>query len=196
MRIAISTALRGSILDMSRRQNLIFWVSQLAVVFSTIVGVYLASSEGLKSAVEFHYAITTEKKYYTLNALHAEVKNNNDLILEFGEKNLSKNEQGEIHAHRSMRVPDLNWFVWTTMTQSSDSLDLPVDILRDVNIYYLSLLKTSGLYENSGGYDKLRHAKKINTLAEDTEAVLLARITAQLEDYKDQMRDYKDLGQQ
>jgi len=148
VRIAIFSAIRGSILDITRRQNAIFWVSQLAVVFSTVFGVYLASSEGLKSAIEFHVATTTEKKYYTLSALHSEVENNNTLIKEFCDKNLVKDDSGNVNSHRSLRIPELNWFVWVTMIQSSDSLDLPVDILRDVNTYYTKLDSLSGRMEN------------------------------------------------
>lgn len=190
------TVFRGTILDVSRRQNVVFWVSQLAVVFSTIVGVYLASSEGLKSAIEFHYATTTEKKYYTLSALHAEVESNNSLILALGEKNLVRNDDGEVEAHRSMRVPDLNWFVWVTMTQSSESLDLPVDILRDVNIYYLALTEMAAQYQNSGGRDKLYNAKKLDKIARDAQTSLLARMTSQLERYEGFVERYDGLGSQ
>jgi len=196
MLLSVLAVLRGSVLDLTRRQNIIFWVSQLAVVFSTIVGVYLASSEGLKSAIEFHYATTTEKKYYTLSALHSELENNNSLIVEFGEKNLRKNDEGRFDAHRSMLVPDLNWFVWTTMTQSSESLDLPVDILRDVNIYYLALTKYASKYESSGGRDKLYNAVKLNEVVVDARDGLLGRMASQIERYSEQMSRYKGLGTQ
>jgi hypothetical protein len=187
---------RGTILDVSRRQNVVFWVSQLAVVFSTIVGVYLASSEGLKSAIEFHYATTTEKKFYTLGALRSELESNNSLILELGEKNLGWNDEGEAQFHRSMRVPDLNWFVWSTMTQSSESLDLPVDILRDVNIYYLALTKYAADYERSGGRDKLYNAVKLNKVATEAREGLLVRMESQLQRYSEKMSRYKGLGTQ
>jgi len=196
MRFNLFLALRGSVLDISRRQNAIVWISQLAIVFSTIVGVYLASSEGLKSAIEFHVATTTEKKFYTLSALHSEVENNNRLIEEFSENNLVKNDSGDVSGHRSQRIPELNWFVWTTMVQSSESLELPVDILRDVNVYYLELTRLSSSYRNSGGMDKLFNAKRLATLSNESGTALLQRMQNQLDAYQKSMRRYKGLGLQ
>lgn len=59
----------GSIFDVSKRQNAIFWFSQLAIIVSTVLGVYLAASQGLKAAVNFHTVISNEKNFYTLSAL-------------------------------------------------------------------------------------------------------------------------------
>lgn len=186
----------GTILDLSKRQNVLFWISQIAIILSTIVGVYLATSEGLKSAVEFHNLTTLEKKYYSLNALHQEIASNNDLIVQYTGRLLNKDEDGNATTHNGVGIlPDLNWFVWTTMTNSSETLDLPVEILRDANRYYLELTDLMKQLRQSGGYDTIRYGSSMETLAQNTRTGLLARIEQQLSRYQQRLSVFESLGQ-
>ena len=185
----------GTILDFSKRDNVLFWISQMAVVASTIVGVYLATSEGLKSAIDFHSLTTLEKKYYTLNALRQELTSNNDLIKQYTERLLNKDENGEVVSHNGIgTMPDLNWFVWTTMTNSSETLDLPVDILSDANRYYLNLAKTMDTLQRSHGREVLWDGKALAKLTDETKAGLLQRIDQQLAEYQQRLSVFNKLG--
>lgn len=186
--------IRGTILDVSRRQNAIFWVSQCAVILSTIVGVYLAASEGLKSAVEFHAATNLERKYFTLNSLQLEIEKNNALIVDFSERNLVEDEKGNVRAHRSLLVPELNWFVWNTLSQSQDSLELPFDILHNANQHVSSLKNLIVLYHDSRGSEKLSNGKQLQTLVTSDAEPLMTRMSEQIANYRERLTQYDTLG--
>ncbi len=186
--------IRGTILDFSKRQNAVFWISQIAIIVSTVLGVYLAASEGLKSAVEFHAATNLEKKYFTLNSLRREVDSNSILIIEFSEKNLVKDKDGKFTAHRSYHPPPLNWFVWTTMSKMSLSLELPVDILRDVDKYFNELTQLTKKYRTSGGRAKLIIAEKLYKLSIAAQEEMIVRIDLQIAAYKVRLEPYDTLG--
>ncbi|MEJ2427158.1 MAG: hypothetical protein P8101_22560 [Candidatus Thiodiazotropha sp.] len=110
------------------------------MILSTVIGVYLATSEKLRSAVDFHYLTTLEKKYYTPNALREELTGNNKLIDQYLYKRFNKDDQGNIVSYSSIgAIPGLNSFVWKTLQNTSDTRDLPVDTLQDANRYYLGL---------------------------------------------------------
>lgn len=195
MRRNLSGFLAGTILDFSKRENLLFWVSQIAIILSTVIGVYLATTEGLKSAVEFHSLTTLEKKYYTLNALHQEITTNNDVILAYIGELLNKDKSGEATTHNGVgEIPSLNWFVWQTMTNSSETLDLPVDILRDSNRYYLALTELLRKLENSGGQETLMHGIALEKLTKETKSGFMIHIEKQLDDYRNRLSKFKGLG--
>ncbi len=190
-----SAVFSGSILDVSKRKNMIFWISQVAIIASTVIGVYLATSEGLKSAVQFHSLTSLEKKYYTLNALNQEISSNNDLMLGYLSGWINKDENGSpVSYNGSASIPDLNWFVWKTMQSSSETLELPVDILRDANRYYLELTELISLLGNSRGSETLMYAISLEKLATKTQVELLERIDTQLDDYKKHLSEFKELG--
>lgn len=184
----------GTIFDVSKRQNAIFWAGQLAVVLSTILGVYLAASAGLKTAIDFHSIISDEKNFYTLSALKEEVRSNNQLVLAFSEKNFVFNDEGKITAHRSGRLPTLNWFVWTTMTNATETLELPVDILKDTNRYYIDLTREINAYEKQSGPDKLFAGRRLYKLATSLESTLIKRMDEQVQTYRSRFSDHKNLG--
>jgi len=185
----------GTILDFSKRQNVLFWVSQIAIILSTVIGVYLATSEGLRSAVEFHSLTTLEKKYYTLNALRQEVDSNNEMLKQYVGQLLNKDENGTVVSHNGVgEMPDLNWFVWKTMENSSETLDLPVDILRDANRYYLNLSDLMDKLNTSGGYDTLRYGIALEKLTQTTKAEFIVRVEQQLKQYQDRLSAFKGLG--
>ncbi len=187
--------LSGSVPDLSKRENVLFWISQIAIIVSTVIGVYLATSEGLKSAVEFHSLTTLEKKYYTLNALRQEIESNNTLVAQFLEQLINKDENGNPVSHNGHgEMPDLNWFVWKTMENSSESLDLPVDILRDSNRYYLQLTELGEKLQRSNGYDLLRYGTELEKLTKSTAEPFLVRIDEQLADYRSRLGRFDGLG--
>jgi len=190
----IKSLMIGTIFDVSKRQNAIFWVGQLAVIFSTILGVYLAASAGLKTAVEFHSVISDEKNFYTLSALKEEVSSNNQLVLDFAEQSFVFDDEGKITAHRSGTLPTLNWFVWKTMTNATETLELPVDILKDTNRYYIDLLEEIDNFERQAGRDKLFAARRLYKLANTIEATLITRMDEQIQTYRARFNNHDNLG--
>jgi len=190
----IKSLFSGTIFDVSKRQNAVFWAGQLAVIFSTILGVYLAASAGLKTALNFHSLISHEKNFYTLSALRSEVDNNNQLLIDFTQNQFVFNENKEMVAHKSARPPALNWFVWLTMSNATETLELPVDILKETNRYYLELTKEIANYEKRGGMDKLFAAKRLHKLSRETQKTLIARMDQHIAIYQSRFSAHKNLG--
>lgn len=193
MFVKIRTLVRGSVLDFSRRQNTIFWVSQIAVILSTILGVYLAASEGLKSAVEFHAATGLEKKYFMLSSLKRELENNKLLLLEFSEQNLVLDEEGNPTAHRSMIAPKLNSFIWDTMSKSTETLELPFDVLFEVNNFYSQTNSALEQYADGRGRDKLFYGGRVLELSQNSDQIL-QRMQTQISAYRERLAPYQTLG--
>lgn len=53
-----------------------FWISQLFVLLATVIGVYLASSQGFKQALAYGEAQATRTNYYLRQSLRNELESN------------------------------------------------------------------------------------------------------------------------
>ena len=80
------------------------------------------------------------------------------------------------------------------MENSSETLDLPVDILRDANRYYLNLSDLMDKLNTSGGYDTLRYGIALEKLTQATKAEFIVRVEQQLKQYQDRLSAFKGLG--
>jgi hypothetical protein len=140
--------------------NLEFWVSNLIVMASTIIGVFLAAQAGYKTALEFEVARTQRDSYYMRRALLDEVKDNLAAVDDWS-ANIEKTLRNRISAdyflptdswvtywsekngHSSGSfVPDeikMKNFVWETMKQQSTTFQLPPDMLSAVRRFYDSM---------------------------------------------------------
>lgn len=176
----IKILLADSVLNFKERDNARFWIGQMAVIVATIIGVFLASAEGLKSALTFHSATEFEKRYHILKSLREEFVMNNDKILEFCDKNFFLNEEGQMR-HNYQRIPERTFFVWDLMNRTQESLFLPSDILLGVSEYYK-------LFEHlADRYVKDREAIpgfEMRDLADKAKRELIVSMDAQIENYK------------
>lgn len=187
--IRIKSLLANSILNLKRKDNSIFWASQLAVIASTIFGVYLASSEGLKSAVEFHAVTQLEEKYYALNSLREEVVKNNQLVVDFCDKSLVRNAEGDVTAYRASALLNINWFVWQLLQNTDRSLALPTDILLGVEDY---VTQTNNLIEEYKiGQRRLQHGIDLYELATETDEYLIKRMDDEIRKYEKTLSSYQ-----
>jgi hypothetical protein len=137
--------------------NAEFWVANLIVLVSTVLGVYLAAQAGYKAAMEFEVARADRDGYYLRRALLDEVKENLDKVDEWGagvEKTLRNRISTDYflptdtwHSYFSEKsgwkggnwAPDeikMNTFVWETMKQQSTTFHLSPKVLSAVRRYY------------------------------------------------------------
>lgn len=116
------------------------------------------------------------------------------MLEEFTEKAFVFDSEGNITAHRSVEVPNLNWFVWVTMSNVTETLELPVDILKDTNRYYLDLTKEIDNYKRFKGIDKLFSARRLYKLVSSTEETLIKRMEEQITTYQGRLSEHKQLG--
>ncbi len=137
--------------------NAEFWIANLVVMASTVLGVYLAAQAGFSTALQFEVARSERDGYYMRRALLDEVRDNLDSVDEWSktfEKAL-RNRISEQYflpsdtwaAYWSDKngwsnagiVPDdlkMKTFVWETMKQQSITFQLAPGLLSAVRRYY------------------------------------------------------------
>jgi hypothetical protein len=140
--------------------NAEFWIANLVVMASTVIGVYLAAQAGFKTALQFEVARSERDGFYMRRALLDEVKDNlssvNDWSQTF-EKALrnrisdsyflpsdtwimywsDKNGWSNAGIH-----PDelkMKTFVWETMKQQTITFQLAPQLISAVRRYYDSM---------------------------------------------------------
>lgn len=187
--IRIRSLLANSILNLRKKDNSIFWASQLAVIASTIFGVYLASSEGLKSAVEFHAITQLEEKYHILKSLRQEVATNNQLVLDFCDKSLVRDTAGHITAYRSHTALEVHWFVWPLLQNTERSLALPTDILLKTEHYVTQINKLLKDYEKTPS--RLAAGIGMYQLATETDEQLINMMDTEIKKYENKLSPYQ-----
>ncbi len=190
----IKSIIANTIFDMSKRQNAFFWVGQLSVIVSTVIGVYLAASAGLKTAVDFHSITSDEQNFYSLSALREELHSNNELVLDFFEKRFHFNDKNEITSHTGGRFPELDQFVWKTMLRTTDTFELPIDILKKTSIYYSHYAENVRAYNNSGGKEKLFAAIRAYNIVVEMKETIIPRIDKQITVYRSRLEGFQVLG--
>ncbi len=140
--------------------NAEFWLSNLFIMASTIIGVYLAAQAGFKTALEFEVARSERDGYYMRRALLDEVKDNLASVDEWSgafEKALRNRISDQYFlpsdswtAYWSDKngwsnagiIPDelkMQTFVWETMKQQAITFQLAPELLSGVRRFYDSM---------------------------------------------------------
>jgi hypothetical protein len=122
----------SNIFRVRESNNLEFWVSNLVIVLSTVLGVYLAAQAGYRTAVEFEAARAERESFYLRRALLEEVKDNLEQADKTADFIINKDGwrfRGNPDAYK------LQSYVWETMKQQSITFQLPPEILTAVRRY-------------------------------------------------------------
>lgn len=128
-----------------------FWLNQVFMIVSTIVGVYLAAQSGLEQALKFDTLSKLEDNYYLRMSLYDELE---DALIELETYAavLAKNpNKSVIQAQRPM----LEKYVWETMKYNPTTLETPSEILSAVRRFYSKADRTIdqvGDWAISSGY--------------------------------------------
>jgi hypothetical protein len=137
--------------------NAEFWIANLIVMASTIIGVYLAAQAGFKAALQFEVARSERDGYYMRRALLDEVQDNLDSVDDWS-KSFEKALRNRISDQYFLVsdtwtgywsdkngwsnagiVPDelkMKTFVWETMKQQSITFQLAPQLISAVRRYY------------------------------------------------------------
>ncbi|NJM34735.1 MAG: hypothetical protein HC850_08515 [Rhodomicrobium sp.] len=113
--------------------NLEFWVSNLVIIFSTVLGVYLAAQAGYQTALDFETVRSERESYYLRRALLDELKDNLVQADEMG----TKVAEGDWRARGGdASVFKLQSYVWETMKEHDTTFQIPPQILTGIRRYY------------------------------------------------------------
>jgi hypothetical protein len=147
----------GRIFKVRESGNVEFWIANLIVMASTVLGVYLAAQAGFKTALQFEVARTEREGYYMRRALLDEVKDNLDSVDAWSgafEKALRNRISDSYFLPSDTWVvywndkngwsnagilPDelkMKTFVWETMKQQAITFQLAPQLLSGVRRYY------------------------------------------------------------
>jgi hypothetical protein len=140
--------------------NAEFWLSNLFLMASTIIGVYLAAQAGFSTALQFEVARSERDGYYMRRALLDEVKDNLDSVDDWS-KSFEKVLRNRISEQYFLPgdswtdywsgkngwsnagvMPDelkMKTFVWETMKQQAVTFQLAPELLSGVRRYYDSM---------------------------------------------------------
>lgn len=89
--------------------NVEFWVSNLVIMASTVLGVYLAAQAGYQTALQFEVSRNERDGYFMRRALLDELKDNLDAVKTWGEDfqaHLNKDEAIQAHMEELKAVTD------------------------------------------------------------------------------------------
>ncbi len=120
------------------KANWEFWIGNFFVVFSTVLGVYLAAHAALETAIQFESVRADRDSYYVRTSLHNELEQNIEVYEKIiknyrdGKSGYSKNSQWQDHPEH---------FVWESLKASPALITTPPEILAGVANFY----KYSGL---------------------------------------------------
>ncbi len=115
------------------KANWEFWIGNFFIVFSTVLGVYLAAHAALETAIQFEAVRADRDSYYVRTSLHNELKQNIDVYEEIihnyqeGLRRYNKNDQWSNHPE---------YFVWESLKSSPALITTPPEILSGVTSFY------------------------------------------------------------
>lgn len=123
-----------------------FWIGQMLVILSTIMGVYLAAHEGFKVAIDFEMVRSDIDSYYLRKSMRDELKDNIQNIKEFA--HYYRNSERTYNEKKDhVNKPALSLYVWQAMQYNPETTEIPSHILTAVRRYYT---KSAQLLENVG----------------------------------------------
>ncbi|MCC8190166.1 MAG: hypothetical protein LIP77_05940 [Planctomycetes bacterium] len=111
-------------------KKLSFWVSQCFILLATVLGVYLASSQGFRQALAYGEIQAARNSYYLRKSLQSEIADNLPLIREY----MEKIDKGNLADRKAPFA--LDTFVWESMKNSSATLETPPELLRESRKFY------------------------------------------------------------
>lgn len=110
-----------------------FWFSQLLMIVATVLGVFLASSEGMKVAIQFNELTRLERNYYLRESLANELEANTELVTEYADT-LEAGISSYSHFEQNPLV--LDQYVWQVMGESETTLETPSVYLSSAQQFY------------------------------------------------------------
>lgn len=138
-----------------------FWISQCFILLATVLGVYLASSQGFKQALAYGEVQSNRTNYYLRQSLRNEIADNIG-VLEGYMKGL------ESGSPSSRQAPlNLDTFVWDCLKNSSNTLETPSALLRESRKFYRDVADVHQKVANgtfAAGYGSEQLQKLVDTM--------------------------------
>ena len=160
--------------DRDETKKLSFWVSQLFILLATVMGVYLASSQGFRQALAYGDIQSAKSNYYLRKSLQSEIADNIPLVREY----MKSLETGGLPARQAPF--QLDTFVWENLKVSPATLETPPELLRESRMFYRGV---ADLQQKIAGntYGVKVGSQKLKELVEHMENDVLPMFTKDLD---------------
>jgi hypothetical protein len=109
-----------------------FLAAQFFTILATILGVYLAGYVGFQRTLEYDRFVKAQQRSDLITAMHEELKQNVVRLRKFNER-LPADVGNNLH---DPDWPHLRLFVWQAAGRSVSALDIPPQIMIDVQSVY------------------------------------------------------------
>ena len=119
---------RGIQFDEIRKAS--FWVGQIFIILATVMGVYLASSQGFKQAMAYGNLQSARNNYYLRKSLRSEMHDNLALVRDY----MKRLDTGGLPARKAPF--SLDTFVWESMKNSPATMEIPSMLLGEARMFY------------------------------------------------------------
>ena len=163
------------------KANWEFWIGNFFVVFSTVLGVYLAAHAALETAIQFEAVRADRDSYYVRTSLRNELNYN---ISVYEEIISNYRKGGARYSKKSQWSNHPEYFVWNSLKSSPALLTTPPEILAGVTRFYkYSELVIEKLNKRGPSNDTVYTANKFDEKIKefkDTTMVLLEKNLAAL----------------
>lgn len=104
-----------------------FWVSNLFIIAATVLGVFLAATQGFEQAVQFDNLRGDKNNYYMRQSLRGELADNAGYVKEYIAKVSNQVVSPQLV---------LEDFVWNNMTYAANALETPTELLREAQRFH------------------------------------------------------------
>lgn len=110
-----------------------FWLNQMFIVVSTVVGVFLAAQSGLEQALKFDNYSKKEDNYYLRSSLADELEDNIKQLQDYTANVLLKSQSLQMIKNNR---PEIDLYVWEAMKYNRATLETPTNLLSGVRRFY------------------------------------------------------------
>ena len=162
-------------------KKLSFWVSQLFILMATVMGVYLASSQGFKQAIAYGELQDDKANYFLRKSLRSEIADNLPLVREY----MERLKTGGLPARKAPFK--LDTFVWENMRFSSATLETPPELLRESRQFYREVAELQQKIADNT-YSAENGIKKLDELVVHMEKDVLPKFDADATALRDRLR--------
>ena len=163
-------------------KKLSFWISQIFILMATVLGVYLASSQGFKQALAYGEIQAVRNNFYLRKSLQGELSDNIPLVRDY----MTKVEKGNL---ADRKTPfSLDTFVWESMKNSTSTLETPPELLRESRKFYRGVADVQQKIADNT-YSGKFGAEKLGELVDNMEKNVLPKFTSDLQTLQKWLRD-------
>lgn len=161
-------------------KKLSFWISNIFILLATVLGVYLASSQGFRQALAYGEIQSARNAYYLRKSLQSEISDNIPLVREY----MKRLETGGLPARQAPF--SLDTFVWESLKNSSSTLETPPELLRESRMFYRGVADLQQKIANNTYGVKVR-TEKLTELVEHVEKDVLPQFEKNIQRIRDNL---------